>query len=103
MTLGVAGLARSWRRDRRGAVAVATAGLLVGFVAETTPHLVHHSLDADQGASCQALQTAERSQAAVGAADASLVSAFAPLDVGPARCSVPMPSAPIPCGRAPPT
>ena len=70
-TLGLAGLGRSWRRDRRMAVATVTAALALGFVVETTPHLVHHVLDPDKGAGCEALQTAERSQAAVGAVDAT--------------------------------
>ena len=68
-TLGLAGFGRSWRRDRRMAVATVTAALVLGFVVETTPHLVHHALDPDKGAGCEALQTAERSQAAIGALD----------------------------------
>jgi hypothetical protein len=100
--LGLVGLGRSWRRDRRAGVAVATAGLLLGFVAETTPHLVHHSLDADQGASCEVLQVAERSQGAVGASDAAPASTLADLDERPRSVPEPMTSALPPCERAPP-
>ena len=71
VALGLAGLGRSWRRDRRMAVATVTAALALGFVVEITPHLVHHVLDPDKGAGCEVLQTAERSQAAVGAVDAT--------------------------------
>ena len=99
--LGLAGFG-PWRRDRRAAVAVATAGLLLSFVVETTPHLVHHSLDADQGANCLVLQAAERSQAAVGASDAAPVSALAMLDERAPYVPPPTLSAPAPCGRAPP-
>jgi hypothetical protein len=41
---GLAGFSRFWRRDRRMAIAVATAALALGFMVETTPHLVHHTL-----------------------------------------------------------
>ena len=102
MAIGLAGLAGSWRRDRRTAVATITAALVLGFVVETTPHLVHHSLDADQGAGCAALQTAERSQVAAGAIDATPVPvpadlADAPLIAAPLTCADPSPR-----GRAPP-
>jgi hypothetical protein len=102
VALGLAGLARSWRRDRRAAVASAVAGLLLGFVVVTTPHLVHHSLDADQGAGCQTLQAAERSHAAVGWLDAAPGGPLAALDDPPSFVSDPMRFAPAPCGRAPP-
>jgi hypothetical protein len=102
VALGLAGLARSWRRDRQAALAAVTAGVLLGFVVETTPHLVHHSLDADQGAGCHALQAAERNPAAVGAVDAAPVSTLASLDERPPLVSAPTPSAPASRGRAPP-
>lgn len=102
VALGLAGLARSWRRDRRVALASATAGLLLGFVVETTPHLVHHSLDTDQGADCQAFQAAERSHAAVGAPDGVPAAAGAALDEPPSFVTGPTLSTPAPCGRAPP-
>ena len=63
---GFVELARTWRRDRRVAMATATAALILGFVVETTPHLVHHVLDPDKGNGCQVLQAAERSHATVG-------------------------------------
>ena len=102
VALGLAGLGRSWRRDHRSALVVAAGSLLLGFVIETTPHLVHHSLDPDQGASCEVLQTAERSQAVVVALDSVPVSA--PAYLGDRSPHVPAPTlfAPVPCGRAPP-
>jgi hypothetical protein len=102
VALGLTGLARSWRRDRRAAIASAAAGLLLGFVVATTPHLVHHSLDADQGAGCQALQAAERCHAAVGGLDAALGEVCAPLDEPSAFVAGPTLFAPAPCRRAPP-
>ncbi len=102
VALGLAGLLGAWRRDRRSALAAATAGLLLGFVVETTPHLVHHSLDADQGASCEVLQTAERNQAVVVVLDAAPTSAPTYLDDRPPHHPAPALSAPAPCGRAPP-
>jgi len=102
VALGLAGLARSWRRDRRAALASATAGLLLGFAVETTPHLVHHSLDADRGADCQVLQTAERHQAAAGAPDTAPREAPAPLAGPPPLVAAPVLAAPPPSGRAPP-
>ena len=102
VALGLAAFGRFWRRDRRMALAAATAALTLGFVVETTPHLVHHTLDADQGASCQALQTAERNQAAVGNLDVTPVPA--PVYAAPALSllTVPTLNRPAPCGRAPP-
>jgi hypothetical protein len=100
--LGLGGLGRSWRRDRRSALAAGLAGLLLGFLIETTPHLVHHSLDADQGASCEILQTAERSQAVQAALDGGPVSAAAYLDDRPRPVPAPTLFALAPCGRAPP-
>jgi hypothetical protein len=101
-TLGLAGFGRSWRRDRRMAVTTVTAALVLGFVVETTPHMVHHALDPDAGAGCEALQTAERSQAAIGAIDTTPASASVrlidPRPIAPA----PTLAAPTPCGRAPP-
>jgi hypothetical protein len=102
VALGLAGLARSWRRDRRAALASAAAGLLLGFVVATTPHLVHHSLDGDQGAGCQALQAAERCHAAVGGLDVAPGGVCAPLDEPSSFVAGPTRFAPAPCGRAPP-
>jgi hypothetical protein len=102
VALGLAGFGESWRRDHRAALAAATAGILLGFVAESTPHLVHHGLDADQGASCQVLQAAERDHAAVGALDVAPASAPAYLDERPIPAPLATLSAPAPCGRAPP-
>ena len=102
VAIGLAGLAGSWRRDRRTAVETFTAALVLGFVVETTPHLVHHSLDADQGASCEVLQTAERSQVAAGAIDATPVRAPADLADAPLVAAPPTCAVPSPCGRAPP-
>jgi hypothetical protein len=100
--LGLAGFGRSWRRDRRMAVATATAALVLGFVVETTPHLVHHALDPDTGAGCEALQTAERSQATIGAIDTAPASASVRLIDPPSIAPAPTLAAPTPCGRAPP-
>ena len=102
VALGLAGLGRSWRRDRRMAVATATAALVLGFVVETTPHLVHHTLDPDKGAGCQVLQTAERSQAAVGTLDMTPAPAPARLIDTPSTAPGPTLAAPAPRGRAPP-
>jgi len=99
---GLAGLAGSWRRDRRVAITTATAALMLGFAIETAPHLVHHVLDADKGAACEVLQTAERSQGAMATLDLTPVSAAAgPADLPPVA-SLSTLSAPAPCGRAPP-
>jgi hypothetical protein len=102
VVLGLAGLAPSWRRERRAALASATAGLLLGFVVEATPHLVHHSLDADRGTDCQVLQTAERHQAAVGALDTAPREGPAALDETPPLVAAPRLAAPPPSGRGPP-
>jgi hypothetical protein len=102
VALGLAGLGRSWRRGRRTAVATATAALVLGFVVETTPHLVHHALDPDKGAGCQVLQTAERSQAAVGTPDMTPAPAPARIVDTPSTAPGPALAAPAPRGRAPP-
>ena len=102
VTLGLAGLGLSWRRDRRMAVATVTAALVLGFVVETTPHLVHHVLDPDKGAGCQVLQTAERSQAAVGTLDMGPAPAPARLIDTASIAPGPTLAAPAPRGRAPP-
>jgi hypothetical protein len=101
-TLGFAGLGRSWRRERRMAVATATAALVLGFIVETTPHLVHHTLDPDKGAGCEVLQTAERSQAAFAALDTTPVPAPARLIDTQSTVSAPTLAAPAARGRAPP-
>jgi hypothetical protein len=100
--LGLAGLGRSWRRGRRTAVATATAALVLGFVVETTPHLVHHSLDRDQGAGCESLQTAERSQVASGTIDPQPVVLSAALPDAPLSAAPAARLVPAPRGRAPP-
>ena len=100
--LGLAAFGRLWRRDHQAALAAATAALALGIVDETTPHLVHHTLDTDQGASCQALQSAERSQAAVGNLDAPPVPAPVYAAAAPSRVTAPTLVRPAPCGRAPP-
>jgi hypothetical protein len=100
--LGLAGSARAWRRQRRVAVATLSAGLLLGFVVETAPHLVHHALDSDKGAGCQVLQAAERSQAAIASLDVMPAPALAPLSAVPSTLFEPALAAPRPCGRAPP-
>ncbi len=100
--LGLAGLWGAWRRDRRTTIATTTAALVLGFVLETTPHLVHHSLDADQGAACEALQTAERSQMASGAIDSTPVTISAALAHAPLAATSPTFLAPAARGRAPP-
>jgi hypothetical protein len=102
VTLGLAGFGRSWRRDRGMAVAAVTAALVLGFVVETTPHLVHHALDPDTGAGCEVLQTAERSQAAIGAIDTAPASASVRLIDPPSAAPASTLAAPAPCGRAPP-
>jgi hypothetical protein len=99
---GLAGFGWFSRRDRRMAVAAATAGLVLGFVVETTPHLVHHALDRDKGASCEVLQTVERSPMAADAPDVSPTPAPAPLIDTPSSKVPPALAAPAPCGRAPP-
>ena len=100
--LGLAGLRRAWRRDRRTAIAMTTAALALGFVLETTPHLVHHSLDADQGAGCEALQAAERSQVAAGSIEPASATGSAALADASVVTTSPMLFAPAPRGRAPP-
>ncbi len=102
VVLGLAASGRFWQRDRRMALAAATASLALGFVVETTPHLVHHTLDTDQGASCQALQSAERSQAAVGNLDVTPVPAPVYAAAVPSRVTAPTLVRPAPRGRAPP-
>lgn len=99
---GFVELARTWRRDRRVAMAAATAALILGFVVETTPHLVHHALDPDKGNGCQVLQAAERSHATVGTLDATPAPVRAFLADIPATVFAPTLAAPVPCGRAPP-
>jgi hypothetical protein len=100
--LGLAGSARAWHRDRRVALATLSAGLLLGFIVETAPHLAHHALDPDKGAGCQVLQAAERSHAAIPALDVTPAPALAILGAVPSTVFVPALAAPRPCERAPP-
>jgi hypothetical protein len=102
VALGLAAFGRFWRPDRQAALAALTSALVLGFVVETTPHLVHHTLDTDQGASCQALQSAERSQAAVGNLDVTPVPAPVYLAAVPSRVTAPTLARPARRGRAPP-
>ncbi len=102
VALGLAAFGRFWRRDHRAALAALTSALALGFVVETTPHLVHHTLDTDQGASCQAVQSAERSQAAVGNLDVTPVPAPVYLAAVPSRVTAPTLARPARRGRAPP-
>jgi hypothetical protein len=99
---GLAGFARAGGRDRRMTAATATAALVLGFVIETTPHLVHHSLDPDTGAGCQVLQTAERSLAALGTPDVVPVETQSRLVETPATETAPARPTPAARGRAPP-
>lgn len=49
--------------SRRHARRLATSSiglLLLAFVLESVPHLVHHALDPDDGAGCRVLQMSER-------------------------------------------
>jgi hypothetical protein len=64
--------------------------------------LAHHALDPDKGASCQVLQAAERSHAAVGTLDVTPAPALAPLIDAPPPEFSPALAVPAPCGRAPP-
>jgi hypothetical protein len=100
--LGLAGFGRAWRRERRVAMAALSAGLLLGFIVETAPHLAHHALDPDKGAGCQVLQAAERSHAAIPALDVTPARALAILSAVPSTAFVPALAAPRPCERAPP-
>jgi hypothetical protein len=102
VVLGLTACGRFWHRDRRMALSAATVALALGFVVETTPHLVHHTLDTDQGASCQALQSAERSQGAVGNPDVTPVPAPVYLAAVPLRVTAPTLVRPACRGRAPP-
>jgi hypothetical protein len=102
VALGLAGFGRSWQREPRVAIAALSAGLLLGFIVETAPHLVHHVLDADKGAGCQVLQAAERSHAAVGTLDVTPAPVLAGLTDVRATLFAPALPAPAPCGRAPP-
>jgi hypothetical protein len=99
---GLAGFGWFSRRDRRMAVAAATAALVLGFIVETTPHLVHHALDRDKGGACQVLQTVERSQVLLEAVDVTPTPAPAHLIDAPSSAALPARAAPAPCGRAPP-
>jgi hypothetical protein len=102
VALGLAGFGRSWPRNRRMAAATATAALVLAFVIETAPHLVHHALDIDKGAGCQTLQTAERSQAVVDTLDTAIAPAPARLVDTPSAAPAPTLAVPAPRGRAPP-
>ena len=102
VVLGLAGFGRSWRRERRAAMGALSAALLLGFIVETAPHLVHHVLDSDKGAGCQVLQAAERSHAVVGTLDVTPAPVLAALPDVPATLLLPALPAPAPCGRAPP-
>jgi hypothetical protein len=102
VALGLAGFGRAWERAPRVAISALTAGLVLGFIVETAPHLAHHALDPDKGASCQVLQAAERSHAAVGTPDVTPAPALAPLIDAPLPVFAPALAAPAPCGRAPP-
>jgi hypothetical protein len=102
VALGLAGFGRAWERTPRVAIAAFTAGLVLGFIVETAPHLAHHVLDPDKGASCQVLQAAERSHVTVGALDVTPAPPPAPLIDAQPLAFAPALAAPAPCGRAPP-
>ncbi len=102
VALGLAGFGRAWERAPRVAIAALTAGLVLGFIVETAPHLAHHALDPDKGAGCQVLQAAERSHAAVGSLDVTPAPALAPLTDVPSTVFALALPAPAACGRAPP-
>ena len=78
------------------------AALVMSFAVETTPHLVHHSLDPDKGAGCQVLQAAERSQATLGTLDVVPAETQSRLVEAPPRETAPTLAAPAALGRAPP-
>jgi hypothetical protein len=90
VALGLAAFGRFWRRDRQAALAALTSALALGFVVETTPHLVHHTLDT------------ERSQAAVGNLDVTPVPAPVYAAAVPSRVTAPTVARPARRGRAPP-
>jgi hypothetical protein len=101
VAIACAGFLGSWQYRRTGIARVTTA-LVLGFIVETTPHLVHHSLDADQGASCEALQSAERSQAVTDAIETAPVRVPQDLAEGPLVRTAPSYSVVSPRERAPP-
>jgi hypothetical protein len=86
---------------RAGAAIVATAVLV--FAVGVSPHLVHHALDRDQGATCPILQTTERSPGVTAGLDVlPALESGVLLDV-PACRMTPAALLPVPRGRAPPS
>ena len=63
---------------------------------------MHHVLDPDKGAGCEALQTAERSQAAMGAIDTTPAPASVRLIDPPSIAPAPTLAAPRPAWARPP-
>jgi len=58
LALALVGATRRPRRRVLRAQALATVAVMLLFGVEAAPHLVHHALDADQGASCVVLAAA---------------------------------------------
>jgi hypothetical protein len=98
---GIAGAGAS-RRLRRSAGALASAGLLLVFLAGSAPHLVHHTFDADRGADCQTLQVASHADGAVDGPPAPLIVMDSLPVVHDPRPPVVVAAAPTARTRAPP-
>ena len=94
-------------RARRGLIAPrlaagATAAVLALGLTIAAPHLVHHPLDADQGASCPALQIVGGAEATSGTSELVVVHAVveaAELPLATSPAGAPLAAAPV---RAPP-
>lgn len=96
-----AGGALGSARLRRTA-AIATSALVLVFIAESGPHLVHHALDPGQAEQCQVLKAAGHSEATTLAVDPPPVPGTLESIQAAALVHPPDTSRPAACGRAPP-
>jgi hypothetical protein len=105
LALVAGALAAAALRTGRHARRLATSAiglLLLGFVLESTPHLVHHALDPEHGTGCWALQLSERNPVLVEPLE-TLPKPPVLTRVDPSPPLVPpVVTVPVPRGRAPP-
>jgi hypothetical protein len=101
LLLVAAGAALGGIRVRRAAAA-ATGALVLVFIAESGPHLVHHALDPAQAEQCQILKASSHSDGTTVAADSLPVPGTLEWLHLVLQLRPPAGEGPAACGRAPP-